>query len=111
MDTLTKARYEMRASIIKAIAHPSRLFIVEELQKNERNVGDLTDLIGADTSTVSKHLSILKNIGIVGHRREGTSLIYYLRTPCILKFIGCVEDVMKQNATEQTLMVSTCQLN
>ena len=63
MDPNTKLRFEARARIMKAMAHPSRLFILEELAKNERCVNELTEMIGSDTSTVSKHLSILKNSG------------------------------------------------
>ncbi len=59
-----QALYEARAKIIKAIAHPTRLFIVEELEKKEKCVNELTEMIGADMSTVSKHLSVLKNAGL-----------------------------------------------
>lgn len=89
--------YEARAKIIKAMAHPARLFMIEELKKGERCVCELTEMIGYDISTISKHLSILKNAGIVGDRKSGTSSFYYLKVPCIINFFGCVEDVMKSN--------------
>ncbi len=47
--------------VIKALAHPSRLLIIDNLAEHEHSVGDLTSLIGSDMSTVSKHLSVLKN--------------------------------------------------
>jgi len=96
-----KIQYEARASIIKALGHPSRLFIVEELQKEKRSVGELTDMIGADTSTVSKHLSVLKNAGLVIDEKEGTVVYYSLLCPCILDFIGCVETVIETNTRRQ----------
>ena len=98
MDGKTKDRYEARAQIIKALAHPSRLFIVEELSQGRRCVCELTEMIGADASTVSKHLSILKNSGLVKDEKIGTSVYYELLTPCILNFFGCVEKVMQSNA-------------
>ena len=73
MDAETKAKYEARAQIMKAMAHPSRLFIIDELSKGERCVCELTELIGADTSTVSKHLSLLKNAGLVETDKRGDS--------------------------------------
>ena len=103
MNLQLQRRYEARAAIIKAIAHPSRLFIVEELKKQDRNVGELTEMIGADASTVSKHLSILKNAGIITDERKGTTIIYHLQTPCILNFIGCVEDVLQVKAQGQNV--------
>ena len=105
MEPQTKMRYEARAKIIKAMSHPSRLFIVEELQKKERCVNELTEMIGADASTVSKHLSILKNAGLVTDEKRGTSIFYTLRTPCILNFIGCVEEVLEANVEKQLKIV------
>lgn len=105
MDAKTHLRYESRARIIKAIAHPTRLFIIEELQKTPMSVGDLANLIGCDLSTASKHLSILKNAGIVADERDGTTINYRLKTPCILNFIGCVEDVIEANAQEHLEML------
>lgn len=98
MEVRTKARYEARAQIIKALAHPSRLFIVEELAKGKRCVQELAEMIGVDGSTASKHLSILKISGLVKDQKSGTSVYYELLTPCILNFFGCVEKVMKSNA-------------
>jgi ArsR family transcriptional regulator, arsenate/arsenite/antimonite-responsive transcriptional repressor len=98
MNQNTHNRLEARASIIKAMAHPSRLFIVEELAKGPRCVCEITGLVGADISTVSKHLSILKNAGIVDDQKRGTQVWYSLRCPCVLGFLSCVESVMKSNA-------------
>ena len=98
-----KTSYETRANIIKAVAHPSRLYIVEKLAEQSRCVCELTDMIGADPSTVSKHLAVLKNAGIISDEKRGTSVYYRLEARCILKFIGCVEAVIEQNITKQTL--------
>ena len=101
MDPKTKSRYKARARIIKAMAHPTRLFIVEELSRHERCVWELTDMIGDHISTVSKHLLVLKNAGIVSDSKRGPQVFYSLRLPCVLKFFSCVESVIKTNAKEQ----------
>jgi len=101
MEPKVQARFEARARIIKAMAHPTRLFIIEELAKEERCVCDLTDMIGADISTVSKHLSVMKNAGIVVDEKRGSQVFYKLRVTCILNFFSCVEAVLKENAREQ----------
>ncbi len=101
MDAKTKARFESKARIIKAMAHPTRLFIVDELSKKSRCVCELTEMIGADTSTTSKHLSILRAAGIVQDEKRGLQVWYTLKVPCILKFFGCVEQVQKLSAKEQ----------
>ena len=101
MDPKTKSRYKARARIIKAMAHPTRLFIVEELSRHERCVWELTDMIGDHISTVSKHLLVLKNAGIVSDSKRGPQVFYSLRLPCVLNFFSCVESVIKTNAKEQ----------
>ena len=106
MKPKTQAKFEMRAKIIKAIAHPTRLFIVDELSRGERCVCELTDMIGADVSTVSKHLSILRNAGILQMDKRGVQVFYSLRTPCVLNFLSCVEAVMKSNVEEQASLLS-----
>ena len=92
----TKAHMEARAGVMKALAHPSRLFIVDELSHGERCVCELTEMVGADISTVSKHLSVLKRAGIVLDDKRGVQVFYRLRVPCILNFFGCVEAVLEE---------------
>jgi len=104
MDSKTKAHFEAKARIIKAMAHPTRLFIVDELSRRERCVCELTEMIGADTSTVSKHLSILKAAGIVHDDKRGLQVFYSLKVPCILNFFGCVSQVQKTSAKEQVAL-------
>ncbi|MDY6934190.1 MAG: metalloregulator ArsR/SmtB family transcription factor [Spirochaetota bacterium] len=108
MEPQKQAQYEARANIIKAMAHPSRLFIIEELNKTERCVGELTEMIGVDSSTISKHLSVLKNAGLVLDEKRGTSIYYKLRVPCILDFIGCVESVLESNMASQMEIMKSC---
>ena len=92
----TKVDFAARAKVMKALAHPSRLFMVDELSRGERCVCDLTDMIGADVSTVSKHLSVLKAAGIVSDDRRGSQVFYSLRVPCILNFFGCIEAALEE---------------
>ncbi len=105
MDNKTRRKYEPKVRIIKAMAHPSRLFIVDELSRGERCVCELRDMIGADISTVSKHLSILKDAGIVEDEKRGLQVFYRLRMPCILNFFGCIDDVLVANARRMSASI------
>ncbi len=99
MDATTLAKYEIRAQIIKALAHPARLAIVDELAAHdERCVCELTELVGSDMSTVSRHLSQLKAAGIVEDEKRGKMIFYSLRVKCLTKFFGCIESVVQNNA-------------
>lgn len=99
-------RYENRAKIMKALGHPTRLFIVEELSRGNRCVCELTEMIGADTSTVSKHLSILKEAGLVDYEKQGTQMHYHLAAPCILDFFGCLESMIQVDLERRKLQLS-----
>ncbi|MDD4099922.1 MAG: metalloregulator ArsR/SmtB family transcription factor [Candidatus Cloacimonetes bacterium] len=87
------ARYTYLAHMMKALAHPTRLFIVDELHKRERNVSELTDMVGSDISTVSRHLAILKQAGIIGATRNNNQMIYRLLCPCVLDMYTCVMNI------------------
>lgn len=108
MDKKIWDAFEARAKIIKALSHPARLFIIDELKNGERCVCEFQEMIGSDMSTVSKHLSILKNSGIVTDRKEGTNSYYSLKVPCILNFFGCVEEVMESNLKQQNEIIKAC---
>ncbi len=105
MNRETQALFEARARIIKAMAHPTRLFIVDHLSRGTSCVAELTRLVGADMSTVSKHLTILKAAGIVEDHKQGAQVYYTLRVPCVMNFFACVESILKTNADRQRGLV------
>ncbi len=93
MNRQEKAIHRRRVAVFKALAHPSRLYIVMRLSESEACVGDLTKEIGADVSTVSKHLAVLRDAGLVADRRDGQNIMYSLACDCILDFMHCVDAV------------------
>jgi len=97
MKTRSPQVYEARARIAKALAHPSRLLILDVLSKKPMCVSDLTELVGADQSTVSKHLAVLKNAGLVTDRKDGVMTFYRLKVQCLQGFWNCVESVLQEN--------------
>ncbi len=92
---------ELKAGVFKALAHPTRLLMVEALAKGERCVCELNELFEADQSTISKHLSILRQSGLVSDRKDGLKVFYRLEVPCILQFIGCIDGVIRDRAKKQ----------
>ena len=90
--------FKKQARVLKALANESRLQIVDRLSRGECSVGELTDLVGSDRSTVSKHLAVLRSHGIVNDRREGNVVYYTLLTPCVMSFFSCATQVIKERA-------------
>lgn len=87
--------FKQQARVLKALAHESRLMIIDRLGKGECSVGELTKLVELDQSTVSKHLAVLRAHGIVEDRREGNMVYYKLMTPCVLNFFSCATQVIE----------------
>lgn len=81
------------AQIFKALGHPARLQIVTLLADGERCVCDLTEQVGLDISTISKHLSILVSAGVLVNERRANKIFHRLRTPCVLKVLTCLHDM------------------
>lgn len=94
------AQFREQAKVMKALAHPTRMFIVDELSRGERCVCDLTEMVGAEMPTVSRHLSLLKQAGLVADEKRGAKIFYRLRVPCCLSFLKCVESVLAADAAE-----------
>lgn len=95
MDKKQKALIEAKANVLKALGHPTRLWMAEQLAEGEKCVCELAEFIDADFSTISKHLSVLKQAGVVLDEKRGKMVYYRLRVPCILDYIPCVEKVIK----------------
>lgn len=105
MKAKRQALYEARARIIKALAHPARLVIVDELAKQPRCVCEIQEVVGSDMSTVSKHLLLLKNAGIVQDEKRGVQVYYRLRCPCVVDFFECAEKVLMATAKEHARLL------
>jgi len=94
MTTGTGRDLAARAEVFKALGHPTRLAIVDMLAGGERCVCEMNEDIDADMSTVSRHLAVLRNVGILSSEKRGNQVFYRLETPCITSFYSCVESVI-----------------
>lgn len=91
-------QYRSGADLFKALGHPSRLLIVDVLAGGEKCVAELTALIGSDISTVSNHLSVLRNVGLVKDERRGQQVFYHLGAPCVTKVFECLQALQEEGA-------------
>ena len=88
-------KYKKRSEIMKALAHPTRLFIVDFLADGEKCVCEIVEQVGVDISTISKHLSVMKNAGLVEDEKRGLNVFYKLVCPCISNLFTCLENIKK----------------
>ena len=84
-----------RAGILKALAHPTRVLMLDALSRGDRCVNDLRILASVSQPTISHHLEKLKKAGIVTERRAGKRIVHHLACPCMLKALDCTCEALK----------------
>jgi len=89
MNKNIEKEFAEKAEIFKALAHPTRLFIIHAVKDKKLSVKELTELVGIDISTMSKHLDILKKQKIIEGEKIKNFIYYRLTIPCVLDFMNC----------------------
>ena len=77
--------------VFKALGHPARVEIVRRLSEGECCVCELVEAVDLGWSTVSRHLSVLREAGVVEDEKRGLQVFYRLSLPCVARFIACLE--------------------
>jgi len=98
--------YEGRAAVLKALGQPTRLQILDLLKEGERCVCEIFPAINQEQANVSKHLSILKQAGILESRKEGLRIIYRIKSPEVLELLEGVSRLLKKQVREQERIYS-----
>ena len=106
MEKASLAFYENQAAVFKALAHPARLFMVEQIAQGEKCVCELVGMVGLDASTVSKHLTVLRNAGVLADEKRGNMVFFRIRMECVVGFFGCVRGALEAQAREQLAAVA-----
>ncbi|MCA9784755.1 MAG: winged helix-turn-helix transcriptional regulator [Candidatus Cloacimonetes bacterium] len=96
-----KSLLRERARVFKALAHPVRLRLVEELRGGPVCVCELAALFPIGLPAISKHLGLLREAGVVAVRKEGTRSIHSLVMPCMLESFACIDRLILERLDEQ----------
>ena len=92
MEIINRRRLEELSGVFKALSHPTRLWIVEQLFESEKCVCEFVDVLKLDFSTVSKHLSILKQAHVIEDEKRGKYVYYHLRATCVPTIVDYLEN-------------------
>jgi len=101
--------YARQAGIVKALAHPIRIAILDFLEGGPQCVCDIAKHVGSERSNVSRHLSVMVNAGILDCHKTGLKVNYRLKCPCILDFFSCISGVFKEQAKENSQLLTALQ--
>ena len=99
---------EQKVAILKGIAHPVRMSIVEALADRDMCVYEIAEMFSFDRTTISKHLTLMKNLGILEDRKEGLKVYYSLRIRCLPSMLSCIEKVVEVNDPERVFVIECC---
>ena len=99
--------FEKQADIAKAIAHPVRVGVMEYLADGEQCVCDIAEFVGTERSNLSKHLSVMVAAGILTSRKDGLKVMYAVKTPCVLRFLDCITECLKEQLVQQQKLLET----
>jgi DNA-binding transcriptional ArsR family regulator len=83
------------AQVLKAVAHPLRLRIIETLKDRELSVGDIVDTLGEKQAITSQQLNLMKDKGVLASHREGAKVFYRIQNPSVIRVLNCVYDHCK----------------
>ncbi|MEG1979769.1 MAG: metalloregulator ArsR/SmtB family transcription factor [Victivallaceae bacterium] len=90
MQKLDKNCCLREAEVFKALGHPTRLWIVKQLAEDEHCVCEFVESVGVKFATISQHLTILKQAGVIEDEKRGQQVFYHLKCHCIIDMINCI---------------------
>jgi len=102
--------YKLKTAVIKAIANPTRLMIIDCLRDGEKTVSQIVEAINDEQSNVSKNLGILKSNGLIKDRKVGLNVYYTLKICCINEFFCCLDNIILENLNYQQKLINSSKL-
>lgn len=107
MDDRERMHCELTAHMFRALANPMRIFLLDKLRERPWCVCELAAEAGIGKSVASKHLSMLKEAGLVESRKVGTENQYSLAAPCVIELASCAEGTILTNRKKSLYLDST----
>jgi ArsR family transcriptional regulator len=94
-----------KASIFQALAHPSRIAIVEVLRNGELSAGAIQERVGIEQANLSQHLGVLRSRQIIVNRKEGNQVFYSLRDPMLIEVLDILRRYFQSNLSQAITML------
>jgi DNA-binding transcriptional ArsR family regulator len=102
---MNQALHRFKAEFFKALGHPARLVILEQLRTGQKSVNELQAVLGIEQSSVSQQLAVLRNKNIVESRKEGTTVYYTVRDPMIFQLLDIARAIFNNHLIDTQAML------
>lgn len=97
---MQEALHQFKAEFFHALAHPTRIAIVEQLRDGELSAGALIERLGLEQANASQHLAVLKGKNILVGRKSGTQVFYAVRNPLIIEVLDVMRCYFHEHMSE-----------
>jgi ArsR family transcriptional regulator len=94
-----------KADLMKALAHPTRIKILEFLRHGEKCVCEIMPHLGLEQSNVSQHLALMRERGILSHERDGMKVMYSVKDPAVFDILGAFDSMLVRQLDEKRKML------
>jgi len=95
----------MKSDILKALAQPTRLKIIELLREGEKCICEIIPAINGEQSNISRHISLMQKSHLVSTRKDGVKVMVKVRDPRIFEILDKVNLVLRTQMKEQNQLV------
>ena len=96
---------ELKAEVLKALAQPTRLKILECLREGEKCICEIVPAINGEQSNISRHISLLQKSHLISTRKDGVRLMVRVRDSRIFEILDQVGAILKSRINEQTKLM------
>lgn len=100
---------QFKAAIFQALAHPTRIAIVEALRDGEMSAGQLIERLGLEQANASQHFSVLRSRQIVVNRKEGNQVFYSIRDPVLIEVLDILKRYFYSHLSQTRSMLEAIQ--
>ena len=97
MTVRAEERSRRKAEVLKGLAHPVRVAIAEMLEERELCACEIAERFSCDRTTTSKHLTVMRQLGILEDRREGQNIYYRLKMVCLVRALRCIDGLIGED--------------
>lgn len=104
---MTTPLHQMKAEFFKTLGHPVRIRVLELLSDREHSVGELLDEVDIEPSNLSQQLAVLRRAGLVGTRKEGSTVYYALVSPQIADLMAVARSILTSVLSEQAELLTS----
>jgi len=104
---MSEALQVFKAEFFKALAHPTRIRILELLREGEKSAGEIMVALGTEQSNLSQHLAVLRHRNILSARKEGTSIYYSVRDPVLFQILDLLREYFYEHLSEIKALLET----